>query len=401
MIFNRAHKIRLYPNAIQEQYLKKACGTSRFIYNWGLERWQQKYKNEEKVNSSILAKELRAIRDKEYPWISEVTCDAFHSLTDLQGAFRNFFRRLKRKEKPGFPKFKRKGVNDSFYINNQQLRLKDKKVYIPKLGWVKLAEEFGFPEVKILSATVSRIANKWFISINAEIEHSPPVRENQGAVGIDLGINIFAVLSNGEKFESPRPLKRLERRLKRLQKSLSRKQKGSNNRDKAKMRLANLYYRISCIRNDFLHKLTTNFCQDYNTLYIEDLNTSGMMKNSHLSKAISDQGWFEFRRQLEYKSQWYGSQVKKIDRFFASSKTCSNCGYKKEDLKLSDRVYVCKKCGKRIDRDLNAAINIKNEGLRILSSNTEGSPEFKACGENIRPSSVAEKDSLVEAGSCS
>jgi len=272
--------------------------------------------------------------------------------------------------------------------------LKDKRIYIPKLGWVKLAEEFRFPESKILSATVSRRVDKWLISIIVEINHDPPVRENQGTVGIDLGINTFAVLSNGKTFKSPRPLKKYERRLKRLQRKLSRKKAGSNNREKAKMKLAGLYYRISCIRNDFLHKLVTGLVRDYEVICVEDLNTSGMLKNSHLSKAISDQGWSELQRQFEYKFLWYGSQLKKVDRFFASSKICSSCGHKKEDLKLSDRVYTCENCGLEIDRDLNAAINIRNEGL-----NTEGSPGLKACGENVRPISVVERGNLVEAGS--
>jgi putative transposase len=245
-------------------------------------------------------------------------------------------------------------------------------VTLPRIGKVRMKELLRL-EGRVISVTVSRVAHKWFASFNVEINHEPSNRENQTrVVGVDLGIKTLAVLSDGTSFENPKALRGNLKKLRRFSRSLSRKQKGSANRRKAKLKLAKLHYRISCIRKDALHKLTHYLTKNFTHIGIEDLNVSGMVKNRKLSRAISDVGFHEFRRQLEYKSDLYGYTVIVADRWFPSSKTCSSCGEVKPSLELSERVWRCAACGAEHDRDLNAAINLKN--LAVTSTVT-------ACGE--------------------
>jgi putative transposase len=217
---------------------------------------------------------------------------------------------------------------------------------------------------KLMSATVSRVADRWFVSITVDTPDSShlPKAENQGAVGVDLGVSTLATLSTGEAIPGPKPHKALLDRLRRLSRSLSRKQKGSANRKKAGARLAKLHARIANIRSDALHKLTTDLTRRFHTIGIEDLNVRGMMKNRHLARSFADMSFFEFRRQLEYKAAMRGGQVVVADRFYASSKTCSACGHKLGDLPLSVRQWACPVCGAVHDRDVNAAINLKKSG---------------------------------------
>ena len=237
--------------------------------------------------------------------------------------------------------------------NNQHL------IQIPKLGWVRMKEELRL-QGKILSATISTRGERWFVSINVELSEAiQPLPKTQQSVGLDLGINHLATLSDGTKITAPKPLKTQLKKLRRLNKSLSRKQKDSNNRKKAKTKLSRLYYRISNIRKDFLHKLTTEMVRKFDVICLEDLNVQGMLRNRKLSRAIQDLGFYELKRQLIYKANQFGKTVKSVERFFPSSKTCSCCGFKLEKLSLSVRKWTCEKCGAEHDRDINAAINLK------------------------------------------
>ena len=365
-----SHKIRLAPNNKQATYFAKAAGTARFAYNWALAEWQTQYaawKNDHtqpKPSQFSLRKQLNAIKREQFPWMLDVTKNAPQmAIIQLGAAFNNFFAGGAK-----YPQFKKKGKSrDSFTLTNDQFTINGCRIRIPNLGLVRMRETLRFSG-KILSATISRTADQWFASITVDIDHAsatlsnhhfPPV-ENQGTVGVDLGVSALATLSTGEKVVGAKPHKALLSRLKRLSRSLSRKVRGSANRHKAKQKLAKLHARIANIRQDNLHQLTTDLTRRFHTIGIEDLNVSGMVKNHHLSRAISDMGFFEFRRQLEYKAAMRGSVVVVADRFFASSKTCSACGEKIDKLPLSVRQWECPCCGESHDRDVNAAINLAN-----------------------------------------
>lgn len=366
-IYKLAHKIELSPNSNEEQYFRKAAGVSRFVWNWGLDNWCKQYSTGKKPSGYSLKKEFNASKKTSYPWTYEVTKYASQQpFIHLQHAFNKFFRK-----ESGYPKFKCKGQNDSFYIGNDHFKLDGKRIQIPKLGWVRMREELRF-QGRVVSATISCEAGRWFVSLQVEVTKATPVCKSQANIGVDLGIQTLATLSDGTQVYGPKPLKKLLKQLKRLQRQLSRKVKGSRNRDKARMKLAKLHYRIKCIRRDALHKLTTKLTYNYRTIVIEDLNVKGMMQNHCLARAISDMGWYEFRRQLTYKAELTGSNIVIVNRWFASSKTCSNCGSVKSTLPLSIRQFVCGQCELTIDRDVNAAINLLN---------TVSSTGFQACGE--------------------
>jgi putative transposase len=349
-----AHKIELKPNNIQKGYFARACGTARFVWNWGLAEWSRQYAEGLKPSGLGLKKEFNLIKKEEFPWILEVLRDAnSQPFSNLQKAFNSFFKGISK-----YPTFKKKGISDSFYIANDKFKVEGKAVSIPKLGWVKMTECLGYSG-KILSATVSRAADKWFVSFNVQMSITPSTCENQAVVGVDLGIKTLATLSNGEMVQGPKALRKMQKKLKRLQQSLSKKEKGSKNREKQKRKVARLYYKISCIRLDSLHKLTSKLVLNHSVIVIEDLNVSGMMANHKLARAISDMGFYEFRRQLSYKALTAGVHVVIADRWFPSSKRCSSCGAKHQNLMLSDRTFICPTCSFNIDRDLNAAKNLE------------------------------------------
>jgi putative transposase len=366
-----SHKIRLDPNNRQATYLAKAAGTARFAYNWALAEWQAQYaawkddNTQPKPNQMSLRRQLNALKREQFPWMLDVTKNAPQmAIIQLGQAFNNFFA-----GRAKYPQFKKKGKSrDSFTLTNDQFAIDACCIRIPNLGLVRMRETLRFSG-KILSATISRTADQWFASITVDTDqnHLPPA-ENQGTVGVDLGVSALATLSTGEKVTGAKPHKALLSRLQRLSRSLSRKVKGSANRHKAKQKLAKLHARIANIRKDALHKLTTDLTRRFHTLGIEDLNVSGMVKNRHLSRAISDMGFFEFRRQLEYKAAMRGGIVVIADRFFASSKTCSACGEKAEKLPLSIRSWECPTCGVNHDRDVNAAINLANYAVSYTVS---------------------------------
>nr|WP_315040889.1 RNA-guided endonuclease TnpB family protein [uncultured Moraxella sp.] len=285
-------------------------------------------------------------------------------MIQLSKAFDNFF-----KSKASYPQFRKKGVNDRFSLTNDQFRIDGKRIKIPNLGWVKMCEKLRHTG-KILSAKIFKQGGKWFVSVAVELQDIiKPQPKTDKQVGIDLGITDLATLSNGEKIQAPKPLKAKLNKLKRLSKSLSRKQKGSKNREKAKTKLSRLHFKISCIRKDFTHKLTSNLVKRFDTICIENLNVKGMAKNRKLSRAISDLGFYELKRQLIYKANIHNKTVKELDRFYPSSKTCSSCGFimDKADLTLAIRNWTCPNCKTSHDRDINASLNILNQADKVLT----------------------------------
>jgi putative transposase len=365
------HKIRLDPTYKQQAYFRKACGVARFTWNWALSKWEEKYKTGNKTNALELKKEFNGLKEKEYPWVYEVTKYASQQpFIFLQRAFQAFFDKRSK-----YPKYKKKGIHDSFYIGGDQVKIVGKKVKIPNLGWVRLREYLRF-EGKINSATISRSADYWFVSVSVETTQHPTLCESQANVGVDLGIKTLATLSDGKTFPNIQPLKKQQGRLRRLQRQLSRRKIGSNNRTKTKKRIAKLHYKVASIRTDSLHKLTTQLTKNYRHIVIEDLDISRMVKQKRLARSILDGGWHEFRRQLKYKAQLRRNKLFIADKWYASSKRCSSCGHHKEDLTLSDRIYKCSSCELTIDRDLNAA-----KCLEQLIS-TASSAGIDACGQD-------------------
>lgn len=385
----RGHIIELKPNHKQATYFKKACGVARFAYNWGLAAWKKQYEQDKQYRDDCLAKnlpidesklnkptqgklrkQLNAIKRTQFPFMLEVTkCSPQLAIMQLGDAFKRFF-----KGESGYPQFRKKGINDRFSLSNDQFKLKLKKdkpfIQIPNLGLVKMRENLRF-DGKILSAKVFTKGGSWFVSIAVELQDLPnhllPKEKTNKSVGIDLGITDLATLSTGEKIQAPKPLKNKLKKLQRLSKQLSRKQKGSNNREKAKTKLSRLHYKISCIRKDFLHKLTTDLVKRFDVICLENLNIKSMVKNRKLSRAINDLGFYELKRQLIYKANQWGKTLKELDRFYPSSKTCSCCGVKLYELPLSVRNWTCPNCQTNHDRDINASINILHKADKILT----------------------------------
>lgn len=362
-----SHKIQLSPNNKQATYFSKACGVARFAYNWALNEWKLQYNAGLKPNEGALRKKLNSIKKEQFPWMLEVTKNAPQmSIIHLGEAFKRFFKGVAK-----YPQFKKKGFHDSFTLTNDQFKVTESKIKIPHIGCVKLCESLRFLG-KVMSATISRQADKWFVSITVEMNPVQTTHENQGVVGVDLGVKSLATLSTGEEIKGPKPHTALLKRLKNLSRSLSRKAKGSKNRNKAKQKLARLHARISNIRLDAIHKLTTSLSRRFDTVVIEDLNVRGMMKNRKLARSISDMSFYELRRQLAYKLKSRNGNLIVADRFFASSKLCSSCGFKYENLSLSERVWTCAGCNTFHNRDVNAALNLEKWAV---------SSTVTACGE--------------------
>lgn len=358
MLINRAYRYELDPNVQQRILLAKHAGAARFAYNWGLARRIALY-DESKQSTNAIAqhKELNALKKTDFPWMYEVSkCAPQEALRNLDRAFQNFFRGIKEGRKVGFPKFKKKGSNDSFRLS-MDISVREQHVRLPRLGFVRIKETPSV-EGRILSATVRREADRWFVSISVELEVADPKPVEGPTVDIDLGLTTFAKLSDGEEIHAPKPLAQMLRKLKRLSRSLSRKQKGSRNHKKAQMRLARLHRKIRNIRQDFLHKLTTELAKTKSVIVLEDLNVKSMMRNHSLARHISDAAWSEMKRQLGYKTVWYGSRLVLADRWYPSSKLCNACGHKMDKMPLSVREWTCPECGVVHDRDENAAKNL-------------------------------------------
>lgn len=367
-----AHKIRLVPTREQEEYFRRACGTVRFTYNWALVAWKEAYESGKKPSGRSLKKDFNAIRKSQFPWTYEVHRDCTAGAFDhIQSAFQNFFRTVKAGGKSGYPAFKKKGHSkDSFDIANDKLQLQERQVRIPVLGWVKMRETLRF-EGKILGAVVSRSADQWHIAIQVDVGELNRERTGNSVVGVDLGIKASATLSTGEVVQGPKALRSHLKKLRRLSRRHSRKQKRSANRRKSALKLGRIHLRITNIRKDRLDKLSTRLVSENQAVGIEDLHVKGMVRNRSLARAISDEGWSEFRRQLEYKAPMFGTEIVVHDRWLPSSKACSGCGHVKEKLLLGERTYSCAQCSLVIDRDHNAALNLKPEELPVGYGNVK------------------------------
>jgi putative transposase len=384
-------KVRLELNNEQATMAAKHAGCARHAYNWGVDLCRKAFEAKEKIPSAIdLHKKLVAEVKTVHPWYYESSkCAPQQALRNLQTSYANFHRKQKKSGYKlvkkikrngvvfkivleGLPQFKKRGVNDSFYLEGA-IYVDKNKIKLPKFGWLKCSEEL--PDVSIKNVVVSRTANEWFVSF--KVPYTPETTEKiRGVVGVDLGIKTLATLSDGVVFEAIKPYKTHKRKLKILQRRASKKfvkdQPVSKNYKKAQQKVAKLHQRIANVRKDYTHKLTSYLAKNHSEIVVETLNIKGMSKNHRLASAILDGGFFEFTRQLEYKSHWYGSTVTKVSRFYPSSKTCSRCNHRKQELKLSERIFHCEQCGCNIDRDLNASLNLKSMAV---------SSTVAACGE--------------------
>ena len=367
MIRQKSYKFRLFPNLEQRIFFEKTFGCSRFIWNQML---ADRIAHYEETGDSL--KNTPAQYKKEFPWLREVDSLALANVQlNLNKAYKSFF-----ESRVSFPQFKSKKTVQSYKTNNQKgtIALLDGKVKLPKVGWVKVKVH---RQVKglIKSATISKtVTGKYFISILCE-EEILPLPKTDSNLGIDLGLENFAILSTGEKIGNPKFLTSLSKKLAREQKILSRrgliaKKKGvklseSSNYQKQKLKVARLHEKIANQRKDFLQKLSTNLIKNHDVICIEDLVSRNLMKNHHLARAIGDVSWYEFIRQLRYKADWYGKKIITISRWFPSSQLCSTCGVSSGKKPLSVREWTCESCGTHHDRDINASLNILKEGLSL------------------------------------
>ena len=405
----RGYKTELDLNDRQRTACAKHAGAARYAYNWGLRRKIDVYEATGKSPTAMdLHRELNALKKTELAWMYEVSkCAPQEALRDLDRAFAHFFRRVglkqqgKLKGPVGFPRFKsRKAGLGSFRLTGS-IHVFEDSIQLPRLGRLRLKERGYLPTsgVRILSATVSERAGRWFVSVQVE-EEVPEPRPGRGEpLGVDLGVKTLATCSDRICYENPKALEGAQKKLRRLQRKLARQQKGSRNREKTRRRIACLHYRIANLRRDTLHKATSDILartkpdsQRPRAVVLEDLNVSGMLCNHHLARAIADVGMHEFGRQVRYKATWSGSEVVVADRWYPSSKRCSACGQIKDQLALSERVYECDCCGLVLDRDLNAARNLAQ--LVPTVSSTErvpsqaaswAAPRTNACEENAKP----------------
>lgn len=364
MKITKAYKTELDPTNKQITHFIGSCGMARFVYNWVLDYWIKEYERGEKRTGWMkLNTSLTELKQSEFTWMYDYSnWIRTYAIKQCDIAYQNYFKRVKQGKTKGHPKFKSKKYSKMAYtLNGNNIRIIETAIMLPKIGWVRL-KEHGYIPVKpdkICYATISEKNGHWYISVTVNETIPEPEQKPKNVIGIDLGIKTLAVTSDGVYYDNPKAIYKAEKRLKRLDRWLSRKEKGSNNYKKAKLQRAKAYEKVMRIRKHIINEITTELTKTKSVLVIENLNVSGMMQNHHLAKAISDVSFSEFRCQLEYKSSWYGSKLIVIDRWYPSSKTCSRCGAIKNDLKLSDRVYKCD-CGFEMDRDLNAAINIRN-----------------------------------------
>ncbi len=390
MKVKQAFRFELDPNQKTRMALAKHIGAARFAYNWGLARLKEALEQGRFPPSAIqLHKEWNRWKRENAPWWVEVSkCAPQEAFRDLEKALKAW-----REGRANFPRFKRKkSLDDNKARLTGSIWVTPRHVKLPRIGKVRTKERtdkllalLQAGKARILSATISREADRWFVSLTCVVERPDPepreARNPEDIVGVDLGLESFITLSDGTKVEAPKPLKKAMRLLERRSRQLSRKQKFSQNFRKASLRLARLHRRVRNIRWDFLHKVTTWLAKTKPVIVVEDLNVRGMSQNGNLSQAIYDASWGTFRRMLEYKCQWYGARLIVVPQDFPSTKTCSHCGEIGPPLPLSQRVFRCEACGLEIDRDWNAALNLWHYGLAHLTSPTGSSPGSNACGD--------------------
>lgn len=378
MIVLKAFRYRIYPNPAQQHSLAVQFGHARFAYNFALAARRDHYKQHGKgLNYYATAALLKGLKQGEdHTWLKDADAQVIQQkLMDLDRAYVNFF-----EHRAKYPKFKTKHAAQSIRYP-QRFKFNGNRIFLPKVGWVKIVLHRaleGTPKNVTVTKTKS---GEYYASVQCQMQVEKPIQNDMPAVGIDLGLKHFAVLSTGEKIDHPKYLRQAEKRLARLQRRLSRKQKGSANRNKARLLVARQHETVARQRQDFLHKLSFRMVTEYGLVKLETLNVRGMVRNHSLAKSISDSGWGTFGRMCEYKAPWHGSVVLRAGRFFPSSKTCSTCGVVFEGLTLADRAWTCEACGTEHDRDVNAAIN-------LLNAPTAGAAASHACGDRVRRKSL-------------
>lgn len=385
----RAYKTKLVVNNHENNILRQCAGKARFVFNWGLAEWKRQYDAGEKPSAYALKKHWYSIKDEQFPWVRETaTVIEQEAFVNLGLAFTNFFRRVKQGGKPGYPKFKAYHHRQSFrFIQN--VTVEDDRIKLPVIGWLRLAEKGYIPAGRPKRATVSLNAGVWYVSVLYDVDIEP-VETTGEILGIDIGVKTAVVTSDGTFYENQHTLKKYEKKLARLQRELSRRKKRSQNWRKTKGKITRLHSKIGYTRNHTLHNITRDvtYGKRPSVVVLEDLSVSGMTaaaktkpredgsgykrnrraQKAGLNRAILDVAFGELRRQIEYKADWAGIETVIAERFFASSKTCSNCEHIKADLTLNDRLYVCQNCGFSIDRDLNAAKNLAAYSERLMQS---------------------------------
>ncbi|MFA5132631.1 MAG: RNA-guided endonuclease TnpB family protein [Candidatus Paceibacterota bacterium] len=375
-----SHKIRLYPNDKQVSYLKRACGIKRFAYNWALAESRKLYEQGIKTSGYDLSKRFNAIKREQFPFVLEVSkWVSQKAIYDLEDAYKNWWSKRARA-----PKFKKKGkCKDSFYLANDATKTVEHRIYISKCGWVRMSQSLRFPG-HVMSVVISSEYAKWHASIQVELDGTwscPHTCKTQAVCGLDMGVRDLVVLDDGTKYLAPRSLRKSEKKLKRLNRVVSRRVKGSNRRKKAVHILSRVHEKVTNIRKDCIHKITAKLVEDYRIIGMEDLNVKGMIKNHHLAKSVSDAAFGTVKSQLEYKTELSGSVLVKADRFYPSSKMCSNCGHVLDTLPLRIRVWTCPGCGAVHDRDVNAAKNLLNVALRYKETVNARGVESSGTGD--------------------
>ena len=372
MLVNKSYKIRIYPNKNQKQQIDNNIGSARFVYNYFLNIKIEKYKtNKETFNYFQCSSMLTQMKKQdEFKFLKDVESTSLQqSLKNLDIAYKNFF-----KSGFGFPKFKSKRKSSLSYriqMVSNNIKLIGKNISIPKVGLLKSRHSFNLSDIhKINNVTIRKLrSGKYYAAISCEVDVKTKQKTGD-IVGIDLGIKEYAIMSNGKIVENPKYFIKSQNKLKILQRELSRKKKYSNNYEKQRIKVAKLHEKISNQRKDFLHKLSNQLVKDYDFIAMETLKSSNMIKNNKLAKYVSDASWYEFTRQIEYKSLWYDKQLIKISQWYPSSQICSNCGHNDGKKELSIREWTCNNCGSIHERDINASVNILNEGLRLYAVGT-------------------------------
>jgi len=411
MFITRGYKHELKVNNRERTLLAKCAGTARFAWNWGLANRKKRLQTQtgaaRYTDAMKQQKEINRLKQTDFPWMYEVSkCIPQEALRNLDRAYHNFFTNLQQKKRHqtnrrvGFPKFKKKGrCKDSFRLTGTIRSFPEtKRVQLPRLGKLRLKETLTLPvSVRILNATVSKTADRWYVALTVEEKQPDPLPNKGPLIALDKGLTVFAALSSGIPISKPKFLLRQGRKQQRLSKAHSRKQKGSNNKRKAKLRLARFYRKTTNQRSDFLHKISTYLTKNHGLIVTEDLFVKGLIRNKKLSKYWTDLAHGTFQRMLAYKAPFYGSKLIEINRLFPSSRVCSNCLYYQPDLTLVDRIFRCPLCGLESDRDVNASLNVANYYYiyqPLIDPVAASSAEtLNACGETARP---AQKRARVE-----